>query len=132
MSKRVLKLTEHAKAGLEEQNKGPKKRKNDEKGGKAMPKKARPDQQSGSDNTNSVAEKPSQAATPSALPGAQAIDTDDANTGQDVSSDGLKIIEPHTLQSKERMGKRPDRGNEDDKGKLKCKVKSHQLTTERQ
>jgi hypothetical protein len=64
-SKCVPKLTEHAKACLEEQNKDPKKQKNDEKGGEAAPKKARPDQRGGSDNTESKADGSFQATTPS-------------------------------------------------------------------
>lgn len=131
VSKRVPKLTERAKAGLEEQNKGTKKRMNAEKGGEAAPKKARPDQENGSDDMNSEAEESSQATAPNAWQGAQAIDTGDIDASQD-SSDELEIIEPRTSQSKGRMEQGPVGGSKGDIGELKWKVRCHQLTVEQQ
>jgi hypothetical protein len=129
-SKHVPKLTECTKACLEEQNKDPKKQKNDKKGGEAAPKKARPDQWGGSDNTKSEADESFQATTPS-------IDTRPSTSVQsineegsdNVSTEGPEIIELSTSQSKVTSDKQTPRGN---KGELKYKARCHQLTVELQ
>jgi hypothetical protein len=101
LSKCVPKLTECMKACLEEQNKDPKKRKNDEKGGEAAPKKARPDQRGGSDNTESKADGSFQATTPSIdtrlSVSVQSIDEEGSDN---VSTERPEIIELSTSQSK--------------------------------
>jgi hypothetical protein len=100
LSKHVPKLTECAKAGLDKQDKGPKKCKNKEQG-KASPKKAQSDQQSSSDDTESEVDKPFWATTlgmdirPS--PSTQSNNKVISNGFQDVSSEGAEIIELPTV-----------------------------------
>jgi hypothetical protein len=126
--KRVPKLTERAKACLDEQNKVSKKRRNDEKGGEGAPKKARPDQQSGSDDTEFGPDKPFQATTPSIETGPNASTIDDGRSDS-ASSEGPEIIEPPTSQSKVMSTKQTARGKKD-LGELKHKACYHQLTVE--